>query len=76
MSGQDGGHVLLRADDLRHYASALLRAGGFTEPQARQTAELLVWANIRGVESHGVLRIPRYVAVSYTHLTLPTIYSV
>jgi ureidoglycolate dehydrogenase (NAD+) len=71
MSGQDGAHVLLGADDLRHYASALLTAGGFTEPQARQTADLLVWANIRGVESHGVLRIPRYVEMVESGLIDP-----
>ena len=60
MTGENAGRVLLGADDLRRYAAALLQAGGFTEPQARQTAEVLVWANLRGVDSHGVLRIPRY----------------
>jgi ureidoglycolate dehydrogenase (NAD+) len=61
MTGRDGGRVRLRADDLQRYAAALLRAGGFTEPQAQQTSEVLVWANMRGIESHGVLRVPRYV---------------
>lgn len=51
----------IQASALRDFAQALLRAGGFTEDDARQTAELLVWANLRGVDSHGVLRIPRYV---------------
>ncbi|MBS0531664.1 MAG: Ldh family oxidoreductase [Proteobacteria bacterium] len=46
---------------LRDFACALLQAGGFTEDQARQTADVLVWANLRGVDSHGVLRIPRYI---------------
>lgn len=49
------------ADILRRFAHDLLKAGGFTTDDARQTADLLVWANLRGVESHGVLRIPRYV---------------
>lgn len=49
------------ADTLHDFAEALLTAGGFTPADARQTAELLVWANLRGVDSHGVLRIPRYV---------------
>ncbi len=31
------------------------------EAEARVVADTLVWANLRGVDSHGVLRIPRYV---------------
>jgi ureidoglycolate dehydrogenase (NAD+) len=46
---------------LQGFAAALLRAGGFTADQAEQTAAMLVWANLRGADSHGVLRIPRYV---------------
>lgn len=49
------------AEVLKDYAVRLLRAGGFSEGDAAQTADLLVWANLRGVDSHGVLRIPRYV---------------
>ncbi|MBF9034333.1 Ldh family oxidoreductase [Rhodobacterales bacterium HKCCE2091] len=51
----------IHPDALRGYAEALLTAGGFASDDARQTADLLVWANLRGVDSHGVLRIPRYV---------------
>lgn len=46
---------------LQGFAAALLKAGGFATDQAEQTAAMLVWANLRGVDSHGVLRIPRYV---------------
>jgi len=53
--------ILFRPDDLQRYAAALLVGGGFGRKQAQQTAEVLVWANARGVDSHGVLRIPRYV---------------
>ena len=45
---------------LEIFAASLLEAGGFRSDYARQTAELLVWANLRGADSHGVLRIPRY----------------
>lgn len=51
----------LRADDLHAYAAALLEAGGYTPAHAACTADVLVWANARGTDSHGVLRIPRYV---------------
>lgn len=50
-----------QANELRDFATRLLEAGGFAENDARQTADLLVWANLRGVDSHGVLRIPRYI---------------
>jgi len=46
--------------DLERYAAALLAAGGFAPLNAERTAKVLVWANARGTESHGVLRIPRY----------------
>lgn len=53
--------VAIGAGALQRFAADLLRAGGFTADQAEQTAAMLVWANLRGADSHGVLRIPRYV---------------
>lgn len=52
---------IVRREPLLRAASDLLAAGGFSAEQATQTAALLVWANLRGIDSHGVLRIPRYV---------------
>lgn len=52
---------VIQADVLQSFAADLLQAGGFAQNDAVQTAELLVWANLRGVDSHGVLRIPRYI---------------
>jgi ureidoglycolate dehydrogenase (NAD+) len=54
-------NVAIDPDVLQGFAAALLAAGGFTADQAEQTAAMLVWANLRGADSHGVLRIPRYV---------------
>lgn len=51
----------IQALDLKRFTAELLTAGGFTPDDAAQTADLLVWANLRGVDSHGVLRVPRYV---------------
>ncbi|MCX7375076.1 MAG: Ldh family oxidoreductase [Alphaproteobacteria bacterium] len=48
------------AEALRDFAAAILHVAGTTEADARAWAETLVWANLRGVDSHGVLRIPRY----------------
>jgi ureidoglycolate dehydrogenase (NAD+) len=52
---------IVDSNTLRAFAADLLRAGGFASEHAAQTADLLVWANLRGADSHGVLRIPRYV---------------
>ena len=46
---------------LKEFAAQLLARGGFSPGDASKTAELLVWANARGVNSHGVMRIPRYI---------------
>lgn len=51
----------INANDLRAFSGDLLAAAGFATSQAAEMAELLVWANLRGVDSHGVLRIPRYI---------------
>jgi LDH2 family malate/lactate/ureidoglycolate dehydrogenase len=52
---------VIQVDELKMFATRLLQAGGFTESEACQTADLLIWANLRGADSHGVLRIPRYI---------------
>jgi ureidoglycolate dehydrogenase (NAD+) len=52
---------IVDSDALRAFSASLLQAGGFAPDHAAQTADLLVWANLRGADSHGVLRIPRYV---------------
>lgn len=53
--------TLYRPEDLKAYAKALLHAAGFTPDHAERSADILVWANARGANSHGVLRIPRYI---------------
>jgi ureidoglycolate dehydrogenase (NAD+) len=57
------GNVTFAPNVLRGYAERLLTAGGFRPDDARKAADLLVWANLRGADSHGVLRIPRYVGM-------------
>lgn len=51
----------IQSEDLQRYATDLLAKGGFGDAEAAAMAELLVWANLRGVDSHGVLRVPRYI---------------
>lgn len=64
--------MLFRADQLKAYAAALLQAGGYAQSHAVRTADILAWANARGVNSHGVLRIPRYIEMVEQGLIDPT----
>ena len=60
MSSDSKLHVIPSAD-LQRFASALFAAAGVAPPMADEWAKSLVWANLRGVDSHGVLRIPGYI---------------
>ncbi len=48
------------ADSLRTFAARLLETGGVAPDEARLVADSLVDANLRGHDSHGVMRIPFY----------------
>jgi ureidoglycolate dehydrogenase (NAD+) len=54
--------VIVQSQALRRFISALFVKSGFSASDAAMTAEVLVWAELRGHESHGVLRIPTYLA--------------
>ena len=47
--------------DLEIFVGDIFAAAGVGPEMAREWARVLVWANLRGVDSHGVLRVPRYV---------------
>jgi ureidoglycolate dehydrogenase (NAD+) len=49
------------AAELQEFTKSVFIAAGVPSEDAALEAELLVWANLRGVDSHGVLRIPWYV---------------
>jgi ureidoglycolate dehydrogenase (NAD+) len=48
------------APELQRFATGIFTAAGFDVVDASVVAEVLVWANLRGVDGHGVQRIPRY----------------
>jgi len=52
---------LIGRADLEGYVAAIFVAAGVATPMAAEWARAVVWANLRGVDSHGVLRVPRYV---------------
>ena len=51
---------VVQKEDLLSFAVDLLHAGGATPEEARIVADSLVQANLRGHDSHGVMRIPFY----------------
>ena len=52
--------VVIEADRLRDLATSVFARAGMPTDHARTIADVLVWANLRGMDSHGVIRIPRY----------------
>lgn len=60
MPGKSDPHVV-QSPDLERFASALFQAAGVAGAMAEEWAKSLIWANLRGVDSHGVLRIPGYI---------------
>jgi LDH2 family malate/lactate/ureidoglycolate dehydrogenase len=52
--------IRIGAADLRAMVAGIFAARGVGETGAAAVADALVWANLRGVDSHGVSRVPRY----------------
>jgi LDH2 family malate/lactate/ureidoglycolate dehydrogenase len=49
------------AEALKRFATEVFARTGMPKADAAIVADVLVWANLRGVDTHGVMRIPRYV---------------
>ena len=54
------GDVIIGAKALREFTVEVFERAGLERGAAETEAEVLVWANLRGVDSHGVLRVPLY----------------
>jgi ureidoglycolate dehydrogenase (NAD+) len=50
-------------DELGRFIRDVLAAAGASAPDAAAVADGLVWANLRGVDGHGVSRLPRYLGI-------------
>jgi ureidoglycolate dehydrogenase (NAD+) len=55
------GDIIVTAEALKDFAARIFVACDVSAEHAELWADILVWANLRGVDSHGVLRIPRYI---------------
>lgn len=55
--------IQIESERLQSFAANLLEAGGMPGDDARLVAVSLVGSNLRGYDSHGVMRIPSYVTM-------------
>ena len=46
--------------ELLRFFTAVFAAKGMSGPDAATVADMLVWANLRGVDSHGAMRLASY----------------
>lgn len=60
MAEQEGG--LVRAEALRAFAERALSAVGMRPPDAAIVADGMVWCDLRGIEPHGVAKLPVCIA--------------
>lgn len=51
----------MNAGKLRDLAKSIFAGAGMADEHAALVADALVWADLRGMGSHGVMRVPRYV---------------
>ena len=51
----------MKPERLRALVGEIFTRAGMAEDNARIVADVLVWADLRGMGSHGVMRVPRYV---------------
>ena len=52
--------ILYRANDLTDYMVRFFRKLGVSQPHAERAAEILISADLRGVSSHGIIRLHSY----------------
>lgn len=53
-------YVYLHADELRKFCEVLFEKYGFTQPESEVITDVLMTADLFGIESHGVQRLVRY----------------
>ena len=52
--------ILAQAERLREFATSVLQKLGMPSSHADDAANVLVWASLRGVDTHGVRNLERY----------------
>ena len=63
------GEMKVARDSLENFAKEVFIKVGLSRQHAETVTKVLVWANLRGVDSHGVSLIPWYIeAVDIDHM--------
>ena len=62
MTETPGKGVVVDPEPLARFCARAFERAGMDGDSARTQAGILVWANLHGVDSHGALRVPRYLA--------------
>lgn len=52
--------IIIQANQLTSFVGEIFERAGFSAEHAGLTAEAMVWADLRGHPSHGVMRLPSY----------------
>jgi len=58
--GRTGGSLKIPAADLRSFVAAVFVKCGVKEDEAETAAEVLILADVRGIDSHGIARLAAY----------------
>lgn len=53
--------LLIKSDNLQNLMYEVLKKCGLTEQDAEIAAKVLIQADLRGVDTHGAIRLPIYV---------------
>jgi ureidoglycolate dehydrogenase (NAD+) len=51
---------MISAGELAAFVTRVFASRGMQEAHAAQVADVLTWADLRGIDSHGVERVPSY----------------
>ena len=65
-------HKYLLPPAAEEFIAKNLTAVGIPYEDAYLVATLMIQSDLAGADGHGIFRLPAYITVSYTHLTLPT----
>ena len=62
MTETPGKGILVDPEPLARFCAGVFERAGMDRDSARTQADVLVWVNLHGVDSHGALRVPKYCA--------------
>ena len=61
MTHKKQGQTTFFPEELERWVAGIFQKEGLSGEHAQTVAKVLVWADLRGMDTHGVVRVPRYV---------------